>query len=244
MGKGYFNFKRFVIFQNDKVFKLSTDSVLLGSIIPNSLQPPCILDIGAGTGIITLMMAQKFNSAFIDAIEKDVTSCQYLKKNISLSQWQNRITPYCMSIQYYANKTITRYQLIVSNPPFFNTDILPNTEEKKQFKHTVTLSYEELFNAANKLSTTNGIFYATFPYNVLDEIIYIATQHNWHSFFIQKIKWTPNKDFERVICGFNKNSLLPLQIDELCIYNQNGRYSSAYKNITKDFYLDKFWENH
>lgn len=235
MANTYFKFKQFTIQQEKSAMKVGTDGVLLGAYAKceNAFN---ILDIGTGTGLIALMMAQR-SQAHIDAIELDKNAFDEAWQNVQNSDWSDKITVFQSSFQEYAEICLRKYQLIVSNPPFFSNSIKNPDQKKSLARHDDALPVNDLFIGVKKLLTTDGIFSVIIPAVNLDEFEKVAHTQHIHLTELVKIKPTPDKPVKRIIASFSKEKY-PIQESELVIEN-GGRhvYSKDYQALTREYYL-------
>lgn len=226
-----FHFKHFSISQTRSALKVGTDAMLLGALIDSS---DCEkgLDIGSGTGVLTLMAAQKNPLIQIDAIELDEGAFLDSKDNFTASQWKDRLKAiHADFLKYNEDK---KYDLIFSNPPFYK-DCLPSPDKRiTQSKHATELSLEILISKSAELMTENGKFWMIFPHDLNDTIRSYAERSNLH---IQKkisILGKPERPNRIVFClGFEQ-----LRTEEftILIRTELGAYSDQYYELTKDFH--------
>lgn len=233
MPNNYFKFKQFTINQEHAAMKVGTDGVLLGAWA-NCTNVKYALDIGAGTGLIALMLAQRCN-AVIDAVEIDKNALIDAKENIAQSPWANRIHIFDSSIQEFTPNR--KYDLIVSNPPFFSQSHKANTNSRTMARHNDSLSANDLFNNVYRLLDINGRFCLVIPTDNFENYCEAAKSYNLNCNEIYWLKPTPNKPPKRVLIEFsfqNNNT-----IENYMIIEDRGRhqYSEKYKTLTKDFYL-------
>lgn len=215
--------------------KVGTDSVLLGCLVTINNAVNC-LDIGTGTGILSLMLLQRNNELQIDAIEIDEQAFIQAKNNFSSSKFTNQIQGHCCALQSFVPNN--KYDLIISNPPYFvgkNNFSIANIQRAKA-RHDNDLSFEDLINSVIKLLSETGKFTLILP--IAEAIIFkeLALQKG---LFLNKeifIKAKPSKEPNRMIMEFSL-----LQKDkitaEFIIYNDDNSQTEAYKNITSEFYL-------
>lgn len=229
-----FQFKQFSIQQNATAMKVGTDGVLLGAWC--NITESAILDIGAGTGLIALMLAQRSKTALIDAVEIEQEAFSQTLENIANSKWTNRITAFNSSIQDYTpNK---KYDVIVSNPPFFiNSTKAPNTE-RNTARHTDDLSFEDLISTVYRLLNPEGIFSLILPKSEAKQFIKLAISQ--HLFLNREciVKPNPTKEAKRILMEFSfiKNNLIK---EELTIETKTRhQYTKEYISLTQDFYLN------
>lgn len=214
--------------------KVGTDGVLLGAWIGLG-GVSTALDIGTGSGVIALMIAQRCN-AVVDAVEIDSDSANQAKSNFDSSPWKNRVTVYNMSFQNFYAVTKTKYDLIVSNPPYFSNSLKSAFQKRNIARHADELPYHQLIEGVAKLLSNNGKFCAVFPYT--EGNVFIAQAANAELFCTRKtnVYSHPHKPVLRLLLEFSfmKEKLVE---NELSIHNLEGNYSDDYKKLTKDFYL-------
>ena len=234
MPKSFFKFKQFTIRQEGAAMKVGTDGVLLGAWIGLG-GVSTALDIGTGSGVIALMIAQRCN-AVVDAVEIDSDSANQAKSNFDSSPWKNRVTVYNMSFQNFYAVTKTKYDLIVSNPPYFSNSLKSAFQKRNIARHVDELPYHQLIEGVAKLLGNNGKFCAVFPYT--EGNVFIAQAANAELFCTRKtnVYSHPHKPVLRLLLEFSfmKEKLVE---NELSIHNLEGNYSDDYKKLTKDFYL-------
>lgn len=234
-GNIYFQFKQFNIIHEKSAMKVGTDGVLLGAWA-NVAHVKNILDIGTGTGVIAIMLAQRCD-AQITAIEIEKNAAQEAKLNVANSPWKNRIRVDNMAFQEFAVNTKQKFDLIVSNPPYFENGSKKKNINQTIARHTDFLSFTELISGVVKLLNSNGKFSVVLPYATSDEIIKIARSKGLVLIRKTDVKPKISKLANRCLLEFSpfENHL---ETDELMIYNNEGTdYSAAYKALTKDFYL-------
>jgi len=229
-----FEFKQFSISQTLSAMKVGTDGVLLGAWA-SANKYNRILDIGAGTGLIALMAAQRFPEAIIEAVEIEPSAALEAQQNFNQSPWKDRILLHEMRIQDFASDNY--FNLIISNPPFFENSQKSGEEAKDLARHTEQLAFTELIFAANNLLKEGGTFAVIIPADHSDKFIRLSQAQGLFCNKICKVKPTPDKDAKRVMIAFNKFSTD--LIEEELIIESGGRhvYSDQYKELTKEFYL-------
>lgn len=237
MSNTFFQFKQFKINQDKTAMKVGTDGVLLGAWTDCHAATK-VLDIGTGTGLIALMIAQR-SKAFIDAIEIDINAWFQARSNFDKSPWAYRLKIENVSFQSYCDKGLVKqYELIVCNPPFFINSFKPEQNERLVARHTDILSREELVNGANQLLRDSGKFAIIIPAQEKDEFIQLALQNNLFCERLTYVQSLPDKPAHRVLMEFvkkNTNCLTnTISIEE----NERHQYSKEYKELTKDYYLN------
>ena len=219
--------------------KISTDSVLLGSWSPLLNNPYSILDIGSGTGIIALMLAQRSNAEVIDAIEMDNDSYEECVENFENSPWNDRLFCYHASWQEFMKEEeeLEEYDLIVSNPPFYTEDLPKSISSKHIAKFESSLPFEELISGVAKIVSPAGVFTVIIPYKEQDKFITLALQKELFPFKITNVKGNENVDFKRSLVAFAKEKK-ECEVNELILEIERNVYTTEYKELIKDFLLN------
>ncbi|HBL76538.1 MAG: hypothetical protein A2W90_00520 [Bacteroidetes bacterium GWF2_42_66] len=237
MGRNnYFRFKQFTISQEKSAMKVGIDGVLMGAWA-SAGNPSKILDIGTGTGLIALMMAQRLPAASIDAVEIDAAACEEAQFNFGQSPWNDRLRLFQISFQQFSEQSDTEYDLIVSNPPFFENSVKVKTASRKLARNSENLSLDELFAGAVKILSGNGVFAVIFPFQRFNEMISMASKNGLFMKRFVNIKPNPEKPFHRVMAEFSKSEGL-ISEEELIIESmKHDDYTEDYRALTRDFYL-------
>ncbi len=242
-----FKFKEFTINQDRCAMKVGTDGVLLGAWVSLSGKPISILDIGAGTGLIALQLAQRSIAETIDAIELDDDAYEQSVENFETSPWGDRLFCYHASLQEFVEEIDDSYDLIVSNPPFYEPPLsaeqtsLPkeekNTSTSREIARSrVSLSFEELLGGVQKLLSPNGSFAAIIPYKEEKEFCLLALKFNLYPNRITRVKGNPDSEIKRSLLQFSFHET-EVQEDELVIEMARHTYTDEYKKLTAAFYL-------
>ena len=191
MANNYFRFKQFTIYQDKTAMKVGTDGVLLGCWV-NASNPKNILDVGTGTGLIALISAQRFKNSKITAI--DINNDAYLqaKDNVNNSVFKNQIEVLNTSLQDFSRLSKKKYDLIISNPPYFQKSLKSNSEAKNIARHDIELTYSDLISFSSNILTDNGKICLILPTNHEDEITEIIKQNN---LYINKKIYVGSADF-------------------------------------------------
>ncbi|MFM7080201.1 MAG: tRNA1(Val) (adenine(37)-N6)-methyltransferase [Bacteroidota bacterium] len=234
MSQSVFHFRHFTIHQDKCAMKVGTDAVLLGAWI-HAAGSKRILDIGTGTGLIALMMAQKSN-AQIDAIDIDQDASVQAAENFNDSLWSDRLNAISGPVQEYAKESIEQYDLIVSNPPYFMGAHPAPSEARNVARHMDEhLSIEELVEAVHRLLTENGRFCIILPYIEGSRFKSYASEHGLYPTRITKVITKTGKTEKRVLMEFAK-SIIDCQEDEIILQDELGNYTEQYRKLTTDFY--------
>jgi tRNA1Val (adenine37-N6)-methyltransferase len=234
MANHYFQFKQFTIHQDRCAFKVGTDGVLLGAEASVS-SVERVLDVGAGTGLISLMIAQR-SMAMITAIEPDTGSFSQLVENVSKSPWRERIKVLNVTLQEYSLSGCN-FDLIVSNPPYF-TDSIRNPDPRiSSTRHNYNLPQTELLAGVSKLLSENGIFQVIMPY--AEGTVLIAEAASFGLFCIEllKIKPLPSSPVRRLIITFSRQKGNLRERFLTIEHGQRHDFTTEYIELTKDFYL-------
>ena len=234
MANTYFQFKKFTVNQDKSAMKVCTDSCIFGAYA-SFKNPASILDIGTGTGLLSLMLAQKYKCP-IDAVEIDTLSASQAAENFLNSQWSERLNIYNESIQDFEGKCERQYDLIICNPPFFEDHLKSPDPQKNKAIHNDKMSYKDLVLAAKKLLANKGFFYVLLPeyQSSLFEIIALKQ----FLFPIRKLTIL-NSDKTavfRVITVFSPTKQEFVN-ETLIIKDADGGYTPTFKLLLKDYYL-------
>ncbi|MBZ4676346.1 MAG: methyltransferase [Anaerophaga sp.] len=219
--------------------KVGTDGVLVGAWTPVPDYPvSTILDVGAGTGLIALMMAQRCPSARIDAVEIDAPSCEDMEVNFSESKWSDRLQVFNTSFQDFCVKTKKRYDLIVCNPPFFSNGLKNPSVRKALARHNHLLQQEELIDGVKKLLSRNGFFSLILPFPDYELFRLAASRKSLFEHCKLCVRPTPAKAVKRVISLWGLNMPEQLGIEELFVESARHKYSDEFVKLTHAFYLN------
>jgi tRNA1Val (adenine37-N6)-methyltransferase len=229
-----FFFKQFSIEDDRCAMKVGTDAVLLGAWVDVS-KAKKILDVGTGCGIIALMLAQRTEEDVnIEGIEIDLESAKQADENLLQTRWCNRVLMHNYSLQTF--RSPFKYDLIVSNPPYFINSQLPPSSNRAKARHTQSLSYKELIHYSLLLLKKKGKLAVVLPYAEGNEFVNLASQRGL--ICIRQLAFYSRKEKpqERWLFEF---SLLPTisKIEQLILHDEGESWSDDYKQLTKDFYL-------
>ena len=230
-----FQFKQFFVRHDRSSMKVGTDGVLLGSWIPISNQPFRILDIGTGSGLIALMLAQRCPEAQIDAIDIDGASCKQARENFAASQWAERLHVAQSSLQDWQNR---EYDLIVSNPPYFVDSLKAPDAARCAARHNDTLPFRSLIAESARRLKPDGTLAVIVPAEAEDELQVLAEGLQC----AQKcyVHPKPGRPAKRVMLAWkhsNTSARLGGLTEHLTLEDDRGGRSEAYQQLTKDFYL-------
>lgn len=232
-----FAFKQFIIKQDKCAMKVGTDAVLLGAwIFPNGSKQ--ILDIGTGTGVISLMLAQK-TDAHIDAIDIDTNAFNQATQNASESKFSSQISVIHSSLQEYSKMANKKYNLIVTNPPYFEQSLKSSDEQRSFARHADVLPFEELIDGVIKLLDPKGKFCLILPTLEAEKFRALAQKRGLFLSKLLRVKSKVNKDIDkRHLMQFE---FTPTEFSEKTIaieLDERHQYTDDYKQLTKDYYLN------
>jgi tRNA1Val (adenine37-N6)-methyltransferase len=233
MSRKPFQFKQFAIYQDKTAMKVGTDGVLLGAFVSET-NPKRMLDIGTGTGLIALMMAQKYHEANIEAIEIDLDAFEQAQENFQLSIWSQRLTLFHGDIKHFEPKKT--YDTIVSNPPFYNATFKDLPHQRATARHTLNLNFDTLIEKVALLLSKNGCFYVIIPFYEEGNFIALAKSKGLYPSKILHVKGNPESEIKRSLIQFSFEKR-NIEMLTLTIEKSRNEYTQAYIDLTKDFYL-------
>jgi tRNA1Val (adenine37-N6)-methyltransferase len=234
MSQKPFQFKEFTVHQDRCAMKIGTDGVLLGAWCDVN-NANSILDIGTGTGLIALMLAQRSNAELIDAVEIEPEAYEQAVENFEESPWGDRLFCYHSDIQEFAEEIEDKYDLIVSNPPYFQSD--QQISGKRQLaRQTVSLRYTELILACSKLLSPNGLSSFIIPFKEEEIFLKIALEQGLFPSRLTRVKGTVTAPTKRSLISLSFIETV-VQIEELILEKERHQYTDTYKEMVKDFYL-------
>lgn len=238
--KDYFEFKQFTVHQENAAMKVGTDGALLGILAEGGER---ILDIGTGTGILSLMMAQRFPMARIHAIDIDDNAIMDASRNFADSPFADRIELTQAPFQEFVRERLAdnpngKYDCIICNPPYFDESLESKDESRTRARHTSSLPFHDLVSGAYELLSDEGVFSVCIPPEVLTKfhaeciIKGFCLKHSWG------IKSVPRKkDPKRYVLVYKKGERVTTEVHIHCMQNADGTRSEWYAEIMKDFYL-------
>jgi tRNA1Val (adenine37-N6)-methyltransferase len=232
-----FRFKQFTVEQDRCAMKIGTDGVLLGAWTSLDHNPASILDIGSGTGVIALQLAQRSSANSIDAIELDPDAFEQCTDNFEASPWKDRLFCYHASVQEFTAEMDLKYDLVVSNPPFYTDNYKSEDQARDRARFTDTLPFEHLFLCAIQLLALGGVFAVVVPKKEQENILSIASRHSLHPKRVCEVRGTPDSEVKRVLMEFSREKFRSPILERLTIENDRHDYTESYINLVKDFYL-------
>jgi len=234
-----FRFKKFSVAQDRCKMKVGTDGVLLGawSQVEGHQKG---LDIGTGTGVIALILGQRSEQLTIAGVEIDQDSCQQAAENFAAAPWNNRLSIIDSSVQEYAANSPEKYDLIVSNPPFFTGGTISDSQDRNDVRHTIKLSHADLLRSVQKLLTPEGRFNIVLPLIEGLRFIELAETYNLRLSRRQGVRPKASKPVSRLLLEFQKGGEGLLEEEDLVIQEEEGRnnWTEQYEALTRDFYLN------
>ena len=234
-----FKFKEFTVRQDKTAMQVGTDAVLLGSWCSVDGYPDSILDIGSGTGVISLMLAQRSDAITIDAVEVDESAYEQTVENFEQSDWGDRLYCYNATFQEFANEIAEEqesYDFIVSNPPFYTDEFETENNARNKARFTSSLSFEELINGIVSILSKKGKFAVIIPFKEETNFIKIAKEKKLYLNRSCHVQGNKSSEIKRSLLEFSFHSS-EIQKEHLIIEIERHKYTAKYINLTKDFYL-------
>ncbi len=231
-----FIFKEFTVNQDKCAMKIGTDGVLLGAWTPTHHEPNSILDIGTGTGVIALQLAQRTDAETIDALEIDDNAHEQAVENFENSHWGDRLFCYHASLALFTEEIDDTYDLIVSNPPFYTDDFESDNEERNRARFTSSMSFETLLLSVSQLLSQEGLFSVIIPFKEEQPFMAIAKKVNLHPTRICRVKGHAASATKRSLLTFSFRESEP-EITTLIIETARHQYTKDYVDLVQDFYL-------
>lgn len=241
MPNDYFQFKQFLVKQDKCAMKVCTDACLFGAwtawkINDAQLKVDNILDIGCGTGLLSLMLAQKFPLAIFDAVEIDNDAAEQAKENFQNSPWKNQLNIYHDSIQNFSTQTNKKYDVIICNPPFYENDLKSDNTKRNLALHSNALLLEELVSVVENLLEKDGSFFCLLPFqrtNYFEDLL-VANK-----FCLKEktfVKQTSNHSYFRTMIHAGKN-ITHSNNSEITIINAANDYNKGFRDLLTGYYL-------
>ena len=235
MSNNYFCFKQFAVVQDNASMKVGTDGVLLGAWC-SCAGARRVLDVGTGTGLIAIMAAQR-SEAQVAAVEIDSTACIDAITNIDNCPWADRIELFNLSVQEFAADCPDRFDLIVSNPPFFSNSLKAPSQGRALARHDDTLPVADLFGCAAQLLTDNGRLSVIIPVDRLADYDAEAARHHLTTVRRAMVRPNPALPFHRAMVEYGYGAALLTDETITIETDEHGIYSPEYISLTRDFYL-------
>ncbi|GLB48601.1 tRNA1(Val) (adenine(37)-N6)-methyltransferase [Neptunitalea lumnitzerae] len=234
-----FQFKQFAVEQDKCAMKIGTDGVLLGAWAKLGEYPGTILDVGAGTGLVALMAAQRSDAPTIDAVEIDDDAHEQCVENFEASNWSDRLFCYHAEFTEFVAEMYEEeevYDVIISNPPFYAEDYSSGNTQRDIARLNEALPFEDLIEGTSLLLATEGVFNVIIPYK--EEVVFIETaaKFNMYPFKMTRVKGNPDAEVKRSLLAFSFQEQ-DCEMDELTIELARHEYTPEYVNLTREFYL-------
>lgn len=236
MSNIFFKFKQFTVFQDNCAMKVGTDGVLLGAWA-NVNKRNNILDIGTGTGLIALMLAQRNEGAFIHAIDIDEGCVSQAQENVDRSSFAQQINVEKKSFQEYAVTTSNRYDLIVSNPPYFQNALKSPDSSRNSARHNDSLSFFEIISQGASLLNDDGRIALILPHEFKQQLLEHAATVHLFSNRITNVFPLSHKPAKRLLIELGRQDKECVE-DNLSIELSRHHYTDEFTALTKDFYLN------
>lgn len=231
-----FRFKQFEVCQDHAAMKVGTDGCLLGALAKGGMR---ILDIGTGTGLLALMMAQRFGEASVTAVEVDADAAADARANFENSLWSGRISLHEEAFQKFCvtRQAEKRFDSIVCNPPYFNDGVECEDAGRQRARHTSSLSYGELVSGVASLLSDDGVFSVVLPSDAYGQFVgeclmnslWLSRRYNIHT--------VAHKPAKRVVLMCSHQQVDNPLVEECCLHNADGTYSEWYGRLLADFLL-------
>ena len=235
MANPFFRFKQFTIYHDKCAMKVCTDACILGAWFAQKIPSySSVLDIGSGSGLLMMMLAQN-SKAEIHGIEIDLPSFKQQKENFTHSKWKEKLKAFPGDARTFAFPN--KYDFIISNPPFYENDLVSEKDELNVAKHSKALSFEELIKVVSRNLDTDGTFGVLLPYHRLKYFEEEARSVDLHETERLYVKQSPNNDFFRGILQLSRQKISPILKHELIITNEDGKYTEEFVELLKDYYL-------
>jgi tRNA1Val (adenine37-N6)-methyltransferase len=234
MSNSYFQFKQFTILQDRCAMKVTTDACILGAAVNVAVHEHRVLDIGAGSGLLSLMVAQRFPKVIIDAVELDAAAADQAAENVAASSWAKRIN--VMQGDIRTCSFAHRFDLIVTNPPFFNNSLLGPSSGKNMARHTTSLSYNDLVLAMQTHLSGEGRAAILLPADEYTHWCEVASAQGWYETSVMHVCHNAESAAKRVIGVFCRNSTA-VQKSNLIIKDSAGIYTPEFTQLLAPYYL-------
>ncbi|WP_299529782.1 methyltransferase [Ulvibacterium sp.] len=231
-----FQFKQFTIRQDRCAMKVGTDGVLLGAWASVTHNPTTVLDIGAGTGLLALMLAQRSNAETIDALEIDDAAFEQCVENFEASPWADRLFCYHAGLNEFCTEVDDTYDLIVSNPPFYAENVSSGDGSRDMARQNVSLPFKELLRCVSQLLAEEGVLAIIVPFKEERRLIQISKSLGLFPKRITQVRGNPTSEVKRSLLEFTFQEM-EVSKDELILEVDRHKYTLEYRELAKDFYL-------
>lgn len=242
MANSFFRFKQFIIHQDKCAMKVTTDACLFGALVSTDIQNSKlkhkrVLDIGSGTGLLALMFAQKNAESVIDAIEIDKNAADQAKENILSSPWKEKIEVINADARRFS--FLKKYDLIISNPPFYEKEIKAGMQGKNIARHSEEMKLEELLKIIKMNLKADGVFYLLLPYKRNAEISNLLRQHDFAVLQMTFFRQSVHHDYFRIMVRgkLKTANTEETQFDEISVWDEHRQYTPKFSDLLNDYYL-------
>lgn len=236
MPNHFFQFKQFTVWQNACAMKVTTDACLFGAWAAQkfvALQPKTILDIGTGTGLLSLMIAQQ-NNATIHTVEIDANAAKQAQENIQQTNWQSTIHVHHLNIEVFDVEE--KFDCVIANPPFYDNDLKSNNAARNTALHSEQLSLESLYQCIHRLLKLDGSFAVLLPTHRVDYFVKLA--EDYHLVEEIKVHQTVNHSSFRSFLLFSKTKIQETNTNTIFIKDANNNYTASFVELLKPYYLN------
>ena len=236
MSNPYFRFKQFTVFHDKCAMKVGTDGVLLGAwtSVENAAD---ILDVGTGTGLIALMVAQRNPLAKVLAIDVDEQAVGQAKENIGNSLFSDRIAVEFFDFRQFIQNSSKRFDLIVSNPPYFSQSLLPSDKERARARHSVSLTLDDLLFSARSCLKNDGTLSLILPYDKRDELNYLCEKYTFYMKRKTIVYPLPDTEPKRLLTELTMQQTDHTETSSLIIENSRHQYTKDFSGLASGFYI-------
>ncbi|WP_204344932.1 tRNA1(Val) (adenine(37)-N6)-methyltransferase [Psychroserpens algicola] len=231
-----FQFKQFTVNQDQCAMKIGTDGVLLGAWTSVEQHPFSILDIGAGTGVLSLMLAQRSHAEVIEALEIDDSAYEQCVDNFEQSPWNDRLFCYHASLEEFAEEIEDQYDVIICNPPFYSETFKTKSKQRDLARFQDAMPFEHLIESVAVLLSESGLFSVVIPFSEEQQFIAMASNAGLFPKRITRVKGSPASELKRSLIEFTY-SKTEVETSELIIETERHHYTKDYIELTKDFYM-------
>lgn len=231
-----FKFKEFSVNQDQCAMKIGTDGVLLGAWTSVELNPFSVLDIGAGTGVLSLMIAQRSYAENIEALEIDADAYEQCSENFENSPWADRLFCYHASLLEFVEEIDDKFDLIICNPPFYSENYKTENTSRDLARFNDAMPFEHLIFAVANLLSKDGLFSVVIPVKEERKFIELASKSGLFPNRILHVKGNPDSEIKRSLLEFSFTESAT-KTSQLVIETERHQYTEDYINLTKDFYL-------
>jgi len=239
MANTYFQFKQFVVHQELCAMKVCTDSCVFGAIVASQSNENTIqaLDIGSGTGLLSLMLAQQLPNTYVDAVELDYNAYSQSVQNFAASSFSKKLIAHHIDIHQYVITSVKTYDLIICNPPFYTQHLKSPKSENNKAKHNDTLTPNNLAEMVAKLLSPDGIFWLLIPISESELYIQNMVQNGLYIYAQYAVMDRETLPAFRKIISFTKQENSNVSAHEICIKNLDNTYTSTFIALLKNYYL-------